>query len=123
MIDEDDPTAGSSIRGTAELIDEGADEHIDALAKKYIGADSFRAANPAEQRVTVTVTPSTGPVTLPLTVLASAPRRRVTAVLADAGAGRLDRRDRRRPLPDYDVEPHRRRRLLPDSPSTANAPP
>lgn len=43
------------IRGTAELADEGADEQIDSLAKKYMGVDTYPFRNPAEQRVTVTV--------------------------------------------------------------------
>jgi hypothetical protein len=33
--------------GTAELIDEGADEHIDQLAKKYLGQDRYPFRNRA----------------------------------------------------------------------------
>ena len=62
VIDENDPIAGSSIRGTAELIDEGADEHIDALAKKYLGVDSFKGRAPGQQRVMVKVTSTHRPV-------------------------------------------------------------
>jgi PPOX class probable F420-dependent enzyme len=62
VIDENDPYRWVSIRGTAELIDEGADEHIDALATKYTGADSFTGRTPGQQRVTVKVNPTRRPV-------------------------------------------------------------
>ena len=55
VADEKDGYRWIGVRGTAELTDEGADEHIDALAKKYLGVDSYPFRNPAEQRVTVTV--------------------------------------------------------------------
>jgi PPOX class probable F420-dependent enzyme len=45
------------MRGRAELIDEGADDHIDRLAKKYLGADSYPGRQPGEVRVTVRVVP------------------------------------------------------------------
>jgi PPOX class probable F420-dependent enzyme len=62
VIDEADPYRWVSIRGTAELIDDGADEHIDALAKKYTGADSFKGRTPGQRRVMVKVTPTHRPV-------------------------------------------------------------
>ncbi len=62
VIDEDDPYRWVSIRGTAELIDDGADEHIDALATKYTGADSFKGRAPGQQRVMVKVTSTHRPV-------------------------------------------------------------
>lgn len=43
------------VRGRAELVDEGADEHIDRLAKKYIGQDRYPWRQPDERRVTVRV--------------------------------------------------------------------
>jgi PPOX class probable F420-dependent enzyme len=55
VVDENDPYRWLSIRGAAELTDEGADEHIDALAKKYTGADTFAGRTPGQQRCTVTV--------------------------------------------------------------------
>jgi PPOX class probable F420-dependent enzyme len=55
VVDENDAYRWIGIRGTADLTDDGADEHIDALAKKYMGVDSYPFRNPAEQRVTVTV--------------------------------------------------------------------
>ena len=47
------------MRGRAEFIEEGADAHIDRLAKKYLGADSYPARQPGEVRVTVRVVPET----------------------------------------------------------------
>jgi PPOX class probable F420-dependent enzyme len=46
------------IRGrVAERTHEGADEHIDALAKKYLGVDDYPARRPGEQRVLIKVRP------------------------------------------------------------------
>jgi hypothetical protein len=47
------------MRGRAEFIEEGADAHIDRLAKKYLGADSYPGRKPGEVRVTVRVVPQT----------------------------------------------------------------
>lgn len=44
-----------SVRGRAELTDEGADEHIDRLARKYLGQDRYPWRRPGERRVTVRV--------------------------------------------------------------------
>ena len=41
----------------AERTHDGADEHIDALAKKYLGADEYPYRQPGEQRVIVRVEP------------------------------------------------------------------
>lgn len=47
-----------SIRGRAtDFTHDGADAHIDALAKKYLGVDSYPARREGEQRVIVTVEP------------------------------------------------------------------
>ena len=45
------------LRGRAEFIEDGADDHIDRLAKKYLGADSYPGRQPGEVRVTVRVVP------------------------------------------------------------------
>ena len=55
VIDPQDQYRWVGITGTAELIDEGADAHIDSLAKKYLGADSYPFRNAEEQRVTVRI--------------------------------------------------------------------
>jgi PPOX class probable F420-dependent enzyme len=46
------------VRGVvAERTHEGADEHIDRLAKKYLGVDDYPARKPGEQRVIIRVEP------------------------------------------------------------------
>jgi len=40
-----------------ELTHDGADEHIDKLAKKYLGVDKYPFRQPGEQRVMVTIAP------------------------------------------------------------------
>jgi PPOX class probable F420-dependent enzyme len=56
VVDRNDPYRLVVLRGTAEFIDEGADEHIDKLAKKYLGADTYPWRKEDEQRVIVKVT-------------------------------------------------------------------
>lgn len=47
-----------AIRGrVAEITEEGADAHIDKLAKKYIGQDSYPFRTPAERRIILRVEP------------------------------------------------------------------
>jgi PPOX class probable F420-dependent enzyme len=54
----DNPYEYLSIRGrVAERTREGADEHIDAMAKKYLGQDSYPFRQPGEQRVIIRVDP------------------------------------------------------------------
>jgi PPOX class probable F420-dependent enzyme len=55
VMDETNPYHWVGVRGTAEFVDEGADENIDVLAKKYLGADTYPFRNPEEQRVIVKV--------------------------------------------------------------------
>ncbi len=55
VVDPGDPYRWLSVSGRATLVDEGADEQIDRLAKKYIGADSYPFRAPGEQRVTVRI--------------------------------------------------------------------
>jgi PPOX class probable F420-dependent enzyme len=46
------------IRGrVAERTPEGADEHIDTLAKKYLGVDQYPYRQPGEQRLIIRVEP------------------------------------------------------------------
>jgi PPOX class probable F420-dependent enzyme len=47
------------IRGTATGSTDGADEHIDRLAKKYIGQDTYPFRRPGEQRIKFVVSPAT----------------------------------------------------------------
>jgi PPOX class probable F420-dependent enzyme len=46
-----------SVTGTAELVDEGADEMIDRLAKKYMDMDKYPWRQPGEQRVIIRIRP------------------------------------------------------------------
>jgi PPOX class probable F420-dependent enzyme len=45
------------IRGTASETTEGADEHINALTKKYMGQDEYPFRQPGEQRVKFVIQP------------------------------------------------------------------
>ena len=45
------------IRGTATGSTDGADEHINALAKKYIGQDEYPYRQPGEQRIKFVIQP------------------------------------------------------------------
>lgn len=53
----DDPYGYVEVTGTAELVSEGADEHINKMAKKYIDQDVYPWKGPGEVRVIVRVTP------------------------------------------------------------------
>lgn len=44
-----------TVRGRAQLLDEGADDHIDRLAHKYLGQERYPWRQPSERRVTVVV--------------------------------------------------------------------
>jgi PPOX class probable F420-dependent enzyme len=51
------------VRGTvAERTHEGADAHIDALAKKYMGVEEYPLRQPGEQRLIIKVAPETARV-------------------------------------------------------------
>jgi PPOX class probable F420-dependent enzyme len=58
MTDPDDPYSYIEIRGTAELDEEGAEDHIDFLAHKYLGVDSYPNRRASERRIKVYVTPT-----------------------------------------------------------------
>ena len=51
VYDESNPYEYVEIRGTASGTTDGADEHIDRLAKKYLDADSYPFRQPGEQRI------------------------------------------------------------------------
>ncbi len=55
VVDPQDPYRWLSVSGTAALVDDGADDQIDRLAKKYIGADSYPFRQPGEERVSVRI--------------------------------------------------------------------
>jgi PPOX class probable F420-dependent enzyme len=52
IIDPDNPYRYVEVRGRVrEITRDGADAHIDAMAKKYLGKDKYPFAQPGEQRV------------------------------------------------------------------------
>lgn len=58
LVDPDNPYHMVSIQGrVVEITAEGADEHIDALAKKYLGVDEYPNRRDDEVRVIVRVEP------------------------------------------------------------------
>ena len=57
IADPDNPQRYVEVRGRATLTEDGADQFIDDLAKKYLGVDSYPYRTPDERRVTVLVEP------------------------------------------------------------------
>ena len=58
LIDPDNPYRYLEIRGrVVEITEQGADQHIDSLAKKYMGVDKYPLRQPGEVRVTYKVEP------------------------------------------------------------------
>ena len=56
VLDPDDPYNVVVVRGTAaEVTTEGADEHIDRLAHKYLGVDSYPMRREGEVRLKVRI--------------------------------------------------------------------
>ena len=52
IIDPDNPYRYLEIRGRiAEITEDGADAHIDKMAKKYLGVDKYPYRQPTETRV------------------------------------------------------------------------
>jgi PPOX class probable F420-dependent enzyme len=51
LVDPDNPYSVVVVRGVAESTEAGADEHIDALAKKYLGVDKYPLRQPGEVRL------------------------------------------------------------------------
>jgi PPOX class probable F420-dependent enzyme len=57
VYEDGNPYNYVEIRGTASGSTEGADEHINALAKKYIGQDEYPFRQPGEQRIKFVIAP------------------------------------------------------------------
>ncbi|MGC8462907.1 MAG: PPOX class F420-dependent oxidoreductase [Acidimicrobiales bacterium] len=55
VVDPDDPYNVVVVRGTVSGTEEGADAHIDALAHKYLGVDTYPMRQPGEVRIKYTV--------------------------------------------------------------------
>jgi PPOX class probable F420-dependent enzyme len=58
VIDAQNPYHFVEIRGTATGTLDDADDHIDRLAKKYLGVDTYPYRQPGEQRITFAIEPS-----------------------------------------------------------------
>lgn len=59
ILDPDNAYRYVQIRGRVKRVtEEGADAHIDALAKKYLGADTYPFRQPGEQRLTIEIAPA-----------------------------------------------------------------
>ncbi|HJQ27022.1 MAG TPA: PPOX class F420-dependent oxidoreductase [Blastocatellia bacterium] len=56
--DPDNPYRYLEVRGpVVEITEEGADEHIDKMAKKYMGVDRYPGRSPGEVRVLYKIEP------------------------------------------------------------------
>ncbi|WP_218123517.1 TIGR03618 family F420-dependent PPOX class oxidoreductase [Quadrisphaera sp. DSM 44207] len=58
VYDESNPYEYVEVRGRARGTTEGADAHIDRLAKKYLDADAYPFRQEGEQRITYLIEPS-----------------------------------------------------------------
>ncbi|MDW8338732.1 MAG: PPOX class F420-dependent oxidoreductase [Thermoleophilia bacterium] len=58
VVDPDDAYRWIAIEGRARLVEEGANEQIDRLARKYLGRDSYPWHRPDETRVSVRIEPT-----------------------------------------------------------------
>jgi len=58
VVDPTDPHRVVALTGTVtEMTHDGADEHIDFLANKYLGVEAFGDRRPGQQRVKVRIRP------------------------------------------------------------------
>jgi PPOX class probable F420-dependent enzyme len=53
--DRSDPQAYAVFHGKARVTEAGADEHIDKLAKRFLGADKYPFRQPGEKRLIVRI--------------------------------------------------------------------
>ena len=53
--DRNNPQAYAVFHGTGRVTDVGADEHIDKLAKRFLGADKYPYRQPTEKRLVVRI--------------------------------------------------------------------
>ena len=58
IMDPDNPYRYLQVRGRVRrIVEAGADRHIDALAKKYLGKDKYPFAQPGEMRIMYEIEP------------------------------------------------------------------
>ena len=55
VYDADNPYSYLQVRGRAEFVEEGADAHIDKMAKKYLDKDEYPFRKEGEERIIVRV--------------------------------------------------------------------
>jgi PPOX class probable F420-dependent enzyme len=59
IMDPDNPYRHLQVRGrVSEVTEQGADAHIDRMAKKYLGQDKYPFRQPGEVRVIYKITPT-----------------------------------------------------------------
>ena len=59
ILNADNPYEQVTIRGrVVEFVHEGAVEHINSLAKKYLGTDEFTERDPNDRRVIIKIAPN-----------------------------------------------------------------
>ena len=58
VFDQQNPYTAATVRGrVVEITHEGADQHIDRMAKKYLGRDTYPFRQPGERRVIFKIEP------------------------------------------------------------------
>ncbi len=57
VLDGDNPYSYLQVRGRAEFVEDGADAHIDKMAKKYLDKDEYPFRQEGEERIIVRVVP------------------------------------------------------------------
>lgn len=58
VVEQENPYSMLSIKGrVVDITDAGADEHIDAMAKKYLGQDTYPFRQPNEKRIILKIQP------------------------------------------------------------------
>ncbi len=58
MVDPHDPYRVLAVQGVVtEITDQGADAHIDRLARKYLGVATYPMRRPGERRLKVLIKP------------------------------------------------------------------
>lgn len=58
VVDQENPYKTVSVQGrVVEMSKEGADEHIDSMAKKYLGKDKYPFRQPGEERIILRIEP------------------------------------------------------------------
>jgi PPOX class probable F420-dependent enzyme len=58
VTDPDNPYKSLTVRGkVTKITEDGADDHIDAMAKKYLGKDKYPYRKPGEKRVIYRIEP------------------------------------------------------------------